>query len=252
LYEKGEWRLREQHHQYLEELAMAVLTGMYMNHRWFLVIFLFCAALFLANILHFVLSRLLRQKAPVELKVGWGLQKHLGSPARSIFLLTCLLIGLPIVPDLPVDIEHKAQHLVVVMLVDTLGWFFVGCVYVAQDFLLRKYDVTVADNIRARRVRTQFQLFRRIAIAFVIVLTLGALLWTFDDPRISHYGSGLLASAGVATAAKSTASNFLAGLQIALTEPIRIDDVVVVSGEWARVEEITSSYVVLKSGTCGA
>jgi small-conductance mechanosensitive channel len=100
-------------------------------------------------------------------------------------------------------------------------------------------------------VHTQFQLFRRVAIIFVVVLTLAALLWTFNDQRLLHYGSGLLASAGLAslilaTAAKSTASNFLAGLQIAMTEPIRIDDVVVVAGEWARVEEITSAYVVLK------
>jgi small-conductance mechanosensitive channel len=230
---------------------MGVISAMYTHHRWFFVIFLFCAALFLANALHFILFRLLRRKGPTELKIGWGLQKHLGSPARAIFLLTCVLIALPFVPDLPVDIEHKAQHVVFMIVVVTLGWFFVGCVYLAQDLLLRKYDVTVADNIRARQVHTQFQLFRRIAIAFVVVLTMGALLWTFDDPRIWHYGSGLLASAGVASlilaaAAKTTASNFLAGLQIALTEPIRIDDVVVVSGEWARVEEITSSYVVLK------
>ena len=83
------------------------------------------------------------------------------------------------------------------------------------------------------------------------VVTIGALLWTFNDPRIWHYGSGLLASAGIAslilaTAAKSTASNFLAGLQIALTEPFRIDDVVVVQGEWGRIEEITSAYVVIR------
>jgi small-conductance mechanosensitive channel len=230
---------------------MGAMLTIYMRHRWFFVIFLFCAALFLANALHFVLFRLLRRKEITERKIGWGLQKHLGSPARAIFLLTCVLISFPFVPDLPADIEHKVQHVVFMILVVALGWFFVGCVYVAQDLLLRKYDVTVADNIRARQVHTQFQLFRRIAIAFVVVLTMGALLWTFDDPRLWHYGSGLLASAGVAslilaTAAKSTASNFLAGLQIALTEPIRIDDVVVVSGEWARVEEITSAYVVLK------
>jgi small-conductance mechanosensitive channel len=230
---------------------MGVIFAMYTHHRWFFVIFLFCAALFLANAFHFFLFRLLRRQGPAEVRVGWGLQKHLGSPARAIFLLTCVLIVLPFVPDLPVEIEHKVQHVIFMIVVVALGWFFTGCVYVAQDFLLRKYDVTVADNIRARRVHTQFQLFRRIAITFVIVLTMGALLWTFDDPRIWHYGSGLLASAGVASlilaaAAKTTASNFLAGLQIALTEPIRIDDVVVVSGEWARVEEITSSYVVLK------
>jgi small-conductance mechanosensitive channel len=230
---------------------MGVISAMYMHHRWFFVIFLFCAALFLANALHFLLFRLLRRKTITEQKIGWGLQKHLGSPARAIFLLTCVLIALPFVPDLPPNIEHEAQHIVFMFVVGALGWFFIGCVYVAQDILLRKYDVTVSDNIRARQVHTQFQLFRRIAIAFVVVLTAGALLWSFDDPRLWHYGSGLLASAGIAslilaTAAKSTASNFLAGLQIALTEPISIDDVVVVSGEWARVEEITSSYVVLK------
>jgi small-conductance mechanosensitive channel len=85
----------------------------------------------------------------------------------------------------------------------------------------------------------------------VVVIDIGALLWTFNDPRIWHYGSGLLASAGiasliVATAAKSTASNLFAGLQIAFTEPIRIDDVVVVQGEWGRIEEINSAYVIVK------
>jgi small-conductance mechanosensitive channel len=88
-------------------------------------------------------------------------------------------------------------------------------------------------------------------ITFVIIIDIGALLWTFNDPRIWHYGSGLLASAGVASlilaaAAKSTAANFLAGLQIAFTEPIRIDDVVVIQGEWGRIEEINSAYVVVK------
>jgi small-conductance mechanosensitive channel len=93
------------------------------------------------------------------------------------------------------------------------------------------------------------QLMRRMAIAFLIVLDIGLVLSAF--PSIWHYGAGLLASAGLATlvlatAAKSTAENFLAGLQIALTEPIRLDDVVIVEGEWGRVEEITTTYVVIK------
>jgi len=117
--------------------------------------------------------------------------------------------------------------------------------------MLRRYDLTAENNIQARRVHTQFQLFRRMLITFVVIIDIGALLWTFNDPRIWHYGSGLLASAGIAsliiaTAAKSTASNFFAGLQIAITEPIRIDDVVVVQGEWGRVEEINSAYVIIK------
>jgi small-conductance mechanosensitive channel len=221
------------------------------RHAWFFVIFLFCAALMCANVLHWVLFRLLKRKETEAQHLGWGLQTHLGRPARAIFLLTCVLIALPFVPRVPDRMEDVARQGVVMAIVAALGWFAVGCVYVVQSIMLRKYDLHAENNIQARRVHTQFQLFRRIVIGFVVVVTIGALLWTFNDPRIWHYGSGLLASAGVAslilaTAAKSTAANVLAGLQIALTEPIRIDDVVVVQGEWGRIEEINSAYVVIK------
>jgi small-conductance mechanosensitive channel len=122
---------------------------------------------------------------------------------------------------------------------------------VFQSAILRKYDLSAEDNVQARRIHTQFQLFRRMVIAFIVIVDIGGLLWTFNDPRVWHYGSGLLASAGiasviVATAAKSTVANLFAGLQIAVTEPIRIDDVVVVQGEWGRVEEINSAYVIVR------
>jgi hypothetical protein len=135
--------------------------------------------------------------------------------------------------------------------VAALGWFAVGCIYAIQNAILRKYDLTAENNIHARRVHTQFQVFRRIAIGFVVIIDIGGLLWTFDNPEIWRYGSGLLASAGIAslilaTAAKSTASNLFAGLQIAISQPIRLDDVVVVQGEWGRIEEINSAYVVVK------
>ena len=137
------------------------------------------------------------------------------------------------------------------LVVVALGWLAIGCIYVLQTVMLRRYDLTAENNMRARRIHTQFQLFRRMLITFVVIIDIGVLLWPFDDPRIWHYGSGLLASAGIAslvlaTAAKSTAANFFAGLQIAVTEPIRIDDVVVIQGEWGRIEEINSAYVVVK------
>lgn len=220
------------------------------QHAWFFAIFFFCAALVLANVVHYVLFRVLRRKETQMAGMGWGLQRYLGHPARAIFFLTCLLLALPFVP-LPANIAQIIRQGFVMALVVALGWFVVGCIYVLQSVLLRKYDITAANNVRARRIHTQFQVFRRMLITFVAVIDIGVLLWTFNDPRIWHYGSGLLASAGIATlvlatAAKSTASNFLAGLQIALTEPIRIDDVVVVEGEWGRIEEITSSYVVVR------
>ncbi len=107
----------------------------------------------------------------------------------------------------------------------------------------------VADNLHARRVLTQTRVLSRIAIGVLIFAGLAFILMTF--PRARQFGTSLLASAGLSAlvigiAARSVFSNLLAGLQIALSQPIRIDDVLIVEGEWGRVEEITSTYVVLK------
>lgn len=220
------------------------------KHPWFFAVFLFCSIIVLANVVHYVLFRILKKKEEREMRARWGIKRYLSHPARAIFLLTCVGIALPLLP-LSSYLNGVIRQGILMAIVVSLGWFGVGCVYVFQEFMLRKYDLHAENNIRARRVHTQFQLFRRILITFIVVITIGALLWTFNDPRIWHYGSGLLASAGIAslilaTAAKSTASNFLAGLQIAFTEPIRIDDVVVIQGEWGRIEEINSAYVVVR------
>ncbi|MFC6645214.1 mechanosensitive ion channel family protein [Granulicella cerasi] len=227
------------------------MLGIHFQHRWFLVLFVFCAAIVLANVVHYVLFRLLRRKEAQSVGLGLGIQTHLGRPARVIFLLSCVSITLPLLPAMPDKIEASIHHGLLMATVVSVGWFAVGCVYVLERLFLRKFDLNAQNNVRARRMHTQFQVFRRTAIGLVIVLTAGALLWTFKNPRIWQYGSGLLASAGVAslllaTAAKSTASNFLAGMQIAMTEPIRLDDVVIVQGEWGRIEEITTTYVVVK------
>jgi small-conductance mechanosensitive channel len=229
-----------------------LLADLHFRHGWFFAVFLFCTAIVLANVVHYVLFRVLRRReAESKERIGWGFQRYLSHPARSIFFLTCFLLVLPTIPGLPYSIESTLRQIFIMAIVAALGWFAVGCVYVFQAVTLRRYDLNADNNIQARRVHTQFQLFRRMLISFIVVVDIGALLWTFNDPRIWHYGSGLLASAGIAslvlaTAAKSTAANFLAGLQIAFTEPIRIDDVVVVQGEWGRVEEINSAYVVIK------
>ncbi|MBB5344778.1 mechanosensitive ion channel family protein [Tunturibacter empetritectus] len=231
--------------------CLLALDFPHFRHTWFFVIFLFCAAIVLSNVIHYALFRLLRRKEEESKSLGWGLQRYLGKPARAIFFLTCLLLILPAVPSLPDKVEDTIRQGLIMAMVASIGWFAVGCIYVLQSIMLRRYDLNAENNIQARRVHTQFQLFRRMLISFVVIIDIGALLWTFNDPRIWHYGSGLLASAGIAsliiaTAAKSTAANFFAGLQIAVTEPLRIDDVVVVQGEWGRVEEINSAYVVIR------
>ena len=220
-------------------------------HGWFLPFFLFCAALVFSNGIHWIVFRVLKRKQEDQRRrFGLGLQTHLGKPARAIFVITCLFV---VQHSLPVsqELRHDVRLALAIAMVTSLGWFAAGMVYVIQNVFLRRFDLTAADNVRARRIHTQFQLFRRMVLAFVFLITVGVALYTFHDERLWRAGTGLLASAGLATlvlatAAKSTASNFLAGMQIALTEPIRTDDVVIVQGEYGRIEEITSAYVVVR------
>jgi small-conductance mechanosensitive channel len=230
---------------------MTIATALpHFRHTWFAAVFFFCTIIVLANVVHYVLFRVLKRKEQ-QTSGTWGFQRYLSHPARAVFFLTCGAIAIPLLPELPANLNDLLRQGLLISIVVSLGWFAIGCVYSFQEFMQRRYDLKAENNVRARRIHTQFQLFRRVVISFIVVITIGAVLWSFNDPRIWHYGSGLLASAGIAslvlaTAAKSTAANFLAGLQIAFTEPIRLDDVVVIQGEWGRVEEINSAYVVVR------
>src|SRR6201996_8519118 len=170
-------------------------------------------------------------------------------PAQALIILTGFGLILPLLHFPPHTLGVLQKGLAVIWFL-ALGWLLVALVYCMEDFLLLRYDVSVANNVRARRARTQMQLMRRMVITLLVMVDAGLVLSVFRDSQIWHYGAGLLASAGLAslvlaTAAKTSASNFLAGLQIALTEPIRLDDVVIVEGEWGKIEEITTTYVIV-------
>jgi len=217
---------------------------------WLYAIFLFSAVVVFGNAIHYIAFRLLRRSETPSQRRSLGLGTYLAKPARAVFLTIGLRIILPFVPRIPPFLLGQIEQVVEVLLVLFLGWLAIGGVYVFRAVMLSRFDTTVADNLRARRIHTQMQFFLRVLIAFVVLLDAGALLWSLHDARLWKFGTGLLASAGLAslilaTAAKSTASNFLAGLQIAFSEPIRIDDVVVIAGEWGRIAEITSTYVVV-------
>jgi len=224
------------------------------EHSWFLPIFLFCAAIVIANVAHYLVFRFVRRKQvedSSEYAPRMGVQRYLAPPARAVFLIACTILILPSIPILPGDWESNIRQGFSMALIIALGWFTIGGVYFTETLVIRRFDIHAEDNVQARRVHTQLQVVRRLLITFVMIVTVGALLWSFHDQRLWHYGTGLLASAGLAslvlaTAAKSTASNILAGLQIAISEPIKLDDVVVVQGEWGRIEEITSAYVVVR------
>lgn len=128
------------------------------------------------------------------------------------------------------------------------AWLLAALVTFATDITLGRYRIDIPDNRRARRVRTQTLIVRRLAIALIAIVALGAILLRF--PAVQAVGASVLASAGIASivaglAAQSVLANIIAGLQLAFSDALRVDDVVVVEGEWGRVGEITLSYVVL-------
>lgn len=128
------------------------------------------------------------------------------------------------------------------------GWLLCAVALFLEDLALRRYRIDKPDNRVARRIRTQVLIVRRLAIVVIVVLTAGAILLTF--PEVRTVGAGLLASAGLVSivaglAAQSILANMFAGLQLAFSDAIRVDDVVVVEGEWGKIGEITLSYVVV-------
>lgn len=140
-------------------------------------------------------------------------------------------------------------HALVLMVIAAAAWLIAALVLVVEDVSLNRFRTDVADNIRARRLRTQVVMLRRVTVAAIVIVTVGVMLMTF--PAVRVVGGSLLASAGLisvvaAVAAQSTLSNLIAGLQLAFSDSVRLDDVVVVEGEWGRVEELTLSYVVVQ------
>jgi small-conductance mechanosensitive channel len=141
------------------------------------------------------------------------------------------------------------RHLLLVTFIVLVGWVALAIVNVTSVAYLRRYQMDVEDNLLARKHFTQVRILRRAAMILVGILTVSAALMTFDDVR--HYGVSLLASAGAAAlilgiAMQPMLSNLIAGVQIAITQPIRLDDAVVVENEWGWIEEITATYVVVR------
>lgn len=154
-------------------------------------------------------------------------------------------------PDMSGHTAYSAvEQAITVLLIAGVAWLVIQAAYAVTDVVLARLGMVEGDgNRRARRIRTQITLVRRVAAAVIIVVALGAMLFSF--PAVRALGAGLLASAGIlgvvaGIAAQSTLSNLIAGLQIVFSDALRLDDVVVVDQEWGRIEELTLTYVVLR------
>ncbi|MFB9321702.1 mechanosensitive ion channel family protein [Cryptosporangium minutisporangium] len=146
------------------------------------------------------------------------------------------------------DWRGPLLHGVTISVIAASAWVVGALLLVLEDAALSRFRTDVENNKTARRVHTQIMVVRRVTVAVVVVVAIGAVLVTFPAARAA--GASLLASAGIvgvvaALAAQSVLSNCFAGIQLAFSDELRLDDVVVVENEWGRVEDITLSYVVL-------
>jgi len=213
---------------------------------------LLAAAAALGLVLHVIVYRVfgavLRRRVSLLVLDGVLLKKTRG-PMRLIFPLLTVRAALPLARAIPPAWEDVAADVIYVVLVVAVGWLLVRLVDVVQYAMMRGLDIDAEDNLVARQRTTQVGILRRIAIVAIVLFTAAGVLMHFEGFR--ELGAGLLASAGVAGivlgfAAQRTLGNLIAGIQIAITQPIRIEDVVVIEGEWGRVEEITLTYVVVR------
>lgn len=181
---------------------------------------------------------------------GWS--REPGLRARRPFRVLAFVLLLWLAAQLTFPWRGWLEGIGQVFLIVAIGcgaWLVSAIVSIAFGQTLARYPIDVADNRAARRVHTQLALLRRLSIAVITVVAAGAILLTFDGVRA--VGASLLASAGLVSvvaglAAQSTLSNVFAGLQLAFSDAIRVDDVVIAEEQWGRIEEITLTYVVLR------
>ncbi|BCA79936.1 mechanosensitive ion channel domain-containing protein [Desulfuromonas sp. AOP6] len=162
-----------------------------------------------------------------------------------LFLLILLMQGMPI----PEEVQPTFRKVFSILLIVSFGWLSIEAVLFGRDFLLTRYDIKVKDNLKARAIHTQMNMLVKIAVIAIVLLVTASSLMVFENVR--QLGTSLLASAGVVGviigfAAQRSIATLLAGLQLAITQPIRIDDVVIVDNEWGQIEEITLTYVVVR------
>ncbi|MBN9555616.1 MAG: mechanosensitive ion channel [Alphaproteobacteria bacterium] len=216
--------------------------------RWLVVMMVMAAAVLAALVAHKISSAFLRSVLEPRFPV---LGPIVGKTHRvRLFAILILALSLfrPLAPLSPVATDIFARFFLASFIL-LIGWIAIVAINIGFEFYSRQFQLDSADNLAARKAVTQIRVLRRAIDIFVLLIAAGFALMSFDSVR--QFGVSLFASAGVAgiaagLAARPLLGNLVAGMQIAITQPIRLGDVLVINGNWGTVEEITSTYVVMK------
>jgi small-conductance mechanosensitive channel len=201
-----------------------------------------------ALVLHALLRRLMRKLLSHRYPELFSIFNRIRDLTRLALLIVAMIIAIPVAP-IEAGTAELLARLLAMAVIGLVGWATIVALRIAANFYLRRFRLDVDDNLLARKHTTQIRVLMRTIDVLVVLITVGAALMTF--PAVRQYGYSLFASAGVAgivagLAARPVLSNLFAGVQLAMTQPIRIEDVVIVEGEWGTIEEITSTYVVVR------
>lgn len=172
----------------------------------------------------------------------------LGKSIRILVPVLAVILALPLI-GLPPAYSGLVNKVSSMLIIGTVAWILFQAVATAEKLVLSEYDITQADNLQARKVYTQVHVLSKTLYFIIGVFTVASVLMMFEEVR--RLGASILASAGVigiivGFAAQRTIANLFAGFQLAMAQPIRLDDVVIVENEWGRIEEITLTYVVVR------
>jgi small-conductance mechanosensitive channel len=215
---------------------------------WAVSIIVLVLAIVVGVVIHQFLYNVLARIAAPRGLLWRSLVSRTERPARFVLIVIALAAGAAIAP-LTAAQSAAIGHLLIICFIALIGWLAKIALHIWATVYLRRFKLDSEDNLLARKHVTQSRILLRIADMLIIVIVIAAALMTFD--RVREYGISLLAAGGAAgivvgLALQPILKNLFAGIQLAITQPIRIDDALIVEGEWGRVEEITSTYVVLK------
>jgi small-conductance mechanosensitive channel len=219
------------------------------NTAWVNILLSVLLPMALALGIHFLLFLAFRKiMYHTEKPIFKRITRRLKVPSLFLFIVIALKISSWLLGPNE-EATRYINHTLNILLIFTMAWLMMRFVGFGKALILNQYDFDSKDNLDARRVYTQFKIIERIINFLIVILAIALALMTFDSIR--KLGISLLASAGLAGiiigfAAQKLLATILAGLQIALTQPIRLDDVVIIENEWGWIEEITLTYIVVR------
>jgi small-conductance mechanosensitive channel len=215
---------------------------------WLASVIIFAVVISLTLFAHRILFRLLTRLVKDQDLFWRSLVSRLKRVVRLAMLVAALSFGATIAPLTDMQ-SATVRHILLIFFIILVAWMAKTAKHIWMTVYLRRFKLDAEDNLLARKHVTQTRIMERVVDLLIVLVAISACMMSFDAVR--QYGVSLLASAGVAgivvgLALQPVLKNLFAGIQLAITQPIRIDDALLVEGEWGRVEEITSTYVVVQ------